>query len=188
MKNKNFLVTGSPGCGKTTLIQKLTLDLEDLHPVGFFTSEIRVTGTRQGFALESTTGKKSVLAHVMIRSPHRVGKYAVDILAFEEFILSIPFFKPGHSLIIIDEIGRMECISDRFKNLVNDVLSSDIPVVATIAKKGDRFIEDIKRRNDVDLYTLTSENRDHMLSVLLDCLREYIRERDFTDNTQFSGS
>ena len=44
LRKKNLLVTGLPGVGKTTLIKKLSDALESLHPVGFYTEEIREAG------------------------------------------------------------------------------------------------------------------------------------------------
>jgi GTP1/Obg family GTP-binding protein len=38
---KNILITGIPGIGKTTLIRKIADALRHIHPVGFYTAEIR---------------------------------------------------------------------------------------------------------------------------------------------------
>jgi nucleoside-triphosphatase THEP1 len=38
---KNILITGFPGSGKTTLVIKLANALKDLHPIGFYSSEMR---------------------------------------------------------------------------------------------------------------------------------------------------
>jgi len=53
LARKNLLVTGLPGVGKTTLIKKLAEALKSLHPVGFYTEEIREEGERKGFELVS---------------------------------------------------------------------------------------------------------------------------------------
>jgi len=45
---KKFLITGRPGAGKTTLIKKAARMLQPLHPVGFYTEEIREQGERVG--------------------------------------------------------------------------------------------------------------------------------------------
>ncbi len=122
-----------------------------------------------GFELISLDGRKSILSHVEIKSPYRVGKYKVNIQGFESFLDSIPFSNPESRLIIIDEIGKMECFSDRFKTWLQNGLESEKSVIATIALKGTGFIEAVKKRQDARLFEMTQRNRD---SLLNDILRE----------------
>ena len=164
---KNLLITGLPGIGKTTLIKKLSEELKHLHPAGFYTEEIREEGVRKGFELISLDGKRGLLSHKDIKSPYRVGPYKVDIKSFENFLDSIPFFSPLNHLIIIDEIGKMECLSDRFKNLLKKIFSSGKLVIATIALKGGGLIAEIKEGEDVKLFELTHRNREALLSEIL---------------------
>ena len=114
---KNIIITGLPGVGKTTLIKGILHEIRSLNPIGFYTEEIREQGIRTGFSLVSVTGEKSILASENIPSRFRVGKYGVDLVNFENFIGNIPFRDPAKSLIIIDEIGKMECFSKMFTEL-----------------------------------------------------------------------
>jgi nucleoside-triphosphatase len=167
MVKKNLLVTGLPGVGKTTLIKKLSEALKDFRPVGFYTEEIRERGERKGFELISLEGKKGLLSHKDIRSPYQVGQYKVDIKGFEEFLDSISFFNPLTRLIIIDEIGKMECLSDQFKKLLKEILDPKKRVIATIALKGSGLIAEIKERKDVQCFEITKKNRDSLFSEIL---------------------
>jgi len=169
MGKKNLLITGLPGVGKTTLIRKLSEELESLHPAGFYTAEIREEGKRKGFDLISLHGKRGLLSHTDIRSPYRVGRYRVDVKGFEDFLDSIPFLDPSTHLIIIDEIGKMECFSEKFKTLLKKVFDSETLVIATIALKGSGLIAEIKERQDVELLELTHHNRE---ALLLEILKE----------------
>ncbi len=172
----NILITGEPGCGKTTLIVKLAMELEDLHPAGFYTEEIRAAGIRQGFELVSFTGgRRALLAFAGLGSRYRVGKYGVDIEDFESFLSRLPLKGKGHGLIIIDEIGKMECHSALFRDLTLDLLDGPAPVIATIALRGNPFIESLKTRNDISLALLTRENRDEALPMILERVREITR-------------
>jgi nucleoside-triphosphatase len=131
---------------------------------GFVTRELRRDGRRVGFALETLAGETCVLAHVDIRSPYRVGRYRVDLAAFES--LALPAIDPASTttpLIVIDEIGKMECFSARFRKLVVAALESDRAVLATIALRGDRYIEELKARPDVTLLRVTQQNRDELV-------------------------
>ncbi len=172
---KNILITGVPGIGKTTLIRKMLAEAADLNPAGFYTEEIREEGIRRGFSLISTDGARSVLSHENIRSPFRVGKYKVDLNGFETFIDSIPFCEPGRRLMVIDEIGRMECFSKKFIALTTELLSSDRPVVATVALKGSGLIANVKARPDVELIEITRDNRNDLPRHLLRAVSRYVK-------------
>ena len=166
---KNILITGLPGVGKTTLIKKMGETLKDLRPAGFYTAEIREAGIRKGFELISLDGRKGLLSHEDLRSLHRVGKYKVNVKGFEDFLNSLSLLKLSTRLIMIDEIGKMECYSDQFKRLLKEILDSEKWVIATIALKGRGLMEEIKKRHDIILFELTKSNRD---TLLFDILKE----------------
>jgi len=167
LNKKNILITGLPGVGKTTLIKKIFEELKDLHPVGFYTEEIREEGVRKGFELISLDGRRGLLSHKNIKSRNRVGKYKVDVKSFDEFLDSIPFLHPSTHLIIIDEIGKMECFSDKFKKILMDILDSEKWVIAAIALKGSELIAEVKKREDIKLFEIMKNNRDSLLSEIL---------------------
>jgi nucleoside-triphosphatase len=164
---RSVLVTGLPGIGKTTLIKKLSEALTYLHPVGFYTEEIKEGGERTGFELVSLEGKRGLLSHQRIESPYEVGQYRVDIKGFEDFLNSISFSSPFTRLIIIDEIGKMECFSDQFKRLLRKALDSEKWVIATIAFRGGGLIAEVKERQDIKLFEITRRNRDSLFSEIL---------------------
>jgi nucleoside-triphosphatase len=162
--SKNILITGLPGSGKTTLIKKLADELRDYDPAGFYTEEMRSHGARTGFKLTSLDGQKTgTLAHVDIRGPYRVGKYVVDLQGFEQFLGTLRLLDSRQRLVIIDEIGKMECLSEKFRDLVASLLNAPAPVIATIALKAGGFIDEVKHRGDIHLYEVTERNRDTLL-------------------------
>lgn len=169
---KNILITGLPGVGKTTLIKKLSRELTRFHPAGFYTEEIREGGIRKGFRIASIPeGTTAVLAHVGMKSPSKVGKYSVDVPSFEQYLDQLNLAHADTRLAIIDEIGKMECLSAVFRELIGSLLGSSTPVVATVALKGTGFIEGLKRREDVMLVEISEANRD---SVVQDILRSVL--------------
>jgi nucleoside-triphosphatase len=177
---KNILVTGPPGIGKTTLVRRLSEGLKNLRLVGFLTEEIRERNQRKGFALKALGGIQpgplkaggepfaaGVLSHVDFPGSPRVGRYGVDVAGFEAFLESISLLNSGVDLVVIDEIGKMECFSVRFVELMRQVLSSPIPLVATVALKGGGFISEVKARKDVVLFQMARNNRDRLLAKVL---------------------
>lgn len=168
LTKKNLLITGLPGVGKTVLIKKLSEALKSFDPVGFYTEEIREGGERKGFQLISLNGRRGLLSHKNIRSPYQVGQYKVDIKGFENFLDSIPFFNPLTRLIIIDEIGKMECLSLQFQKILKEILDSEKWVIGTNALKGSGLIAEVKERKDIELFKITKKNRDSLLKEISD--------------------
>jgi nucleoside-triphosphatase len=161
-----ILITGLPGSGKTTLFRRLVDESQHLNPVGFYTAEIRKGGTRQGFSLFGLNGRTGVLAHVKFRTGFRVGKYGVDVNGFESFLNGLPLLDPETDPVMIDEIGKMECLSNRFTEIVKEILNSEKQLIATIAQKGGGLIADLKKRSDTQLFTLTRENQDVLVDQI----------------------
>ena len=168
LRHAKTLITGKPGVGKTTLVQKIIKQMGSVNMAGFCTSEIRCTGSRQGFELQGLNGGRRTLAHVKIDSRYRVGRYGVDKGGFEEFLATLDLLNPEVVLIVIDEIGKMELFSNRFRNLVCDALNSNKQVLATIALKGNDFIREIIQRIDIHLLEVTHANRDRLLKAIVE--------------------
>lgn len=159
---KNILITGPPGVGKTTLVKRLSEGLSAHGPTGFYTEEIREKGMRKGFSLVGLGGQRGVLSHVDIKGPFRVGRYGVDVKGFETFLEEIGLAGPEAGVIIIDEIGKMECFSEKFSGIVKDALDSQTPLIATVALKGGGLVSEVKGRDDVLLFDVSSKNRDSL--------------------------
>ncbi len=173
MNMKNILVTGLPGSGKTTLVRDIAVRLSGMNPSGFYTLEIREGRRRVGFELVGLRGSRAILSHVRFKGPWRVGRYGVDLTGFERFLDSLDLFSPGTGLYIIDEIGRMECLSERFCRIVRGLLDSGTPLLATVAEKGGGFITEVKERSDVVIHRVTPSNR---AEVFAEVLREMGRD------------
>jgi nucleoside-triphosphatase len=157
-----LLLTGPPGIGKTTAMRRIAAALAGRKIGGFTTEEIREKGQRVGFGLESIDGAKAVLAHVGIASACRVSRYGVDLGALDRFVELTLDPAAGPDVFLVDEIGKMECLSPRFVAAIERLLDGEIPVVATVAERGAGLIERVKRRQGAVLWTLTRANRDEI--------------------------
>lgn len=155
---KNIFITGLLGSGKTTLlieiIKKLNLDVG-----GFYTQEIREKGIRKGFKIITFNGKEGILAHVNIKSPYWVSKYGVNIKDLEEIgVKSILDSLKENKIIVIDEIGKAEMFSEKFREAVISALNSKNKILGTIKLTPDSFADKIKKRKDTKIFYLNKEN------------------------------
>lgn len=154
-----LLLTGRPGVGKTTVLRAAAEKLTAFVLVGFYTEEIRVGGERRGFRLITFDGQEAIFAHVDLPPP-RVSKYGVDVAAIDRFAATLRDPPDRAAIYLIDEIGKMECLSSRFVEAMRRLLDSGRPLVATIARRGGGFVEEVKRRRDVEVWTVTQATRD----------------------------
>lgn len=154
----NLLLTGVPGVGKTTVIRRVAERLAGVRLGGFYTAEVRVAGAREGFRLIGFDGSERVLAHTRLPPP-RVSKYGVDLAALDAAVATLLEPEAG-AVFLVDEIGKMECLSERFVIAMRRLLDSDCWLVATVALRGGGFIAEVKRRPDVTLWEATRANRD----------------------------
>jgi len=132
----NILLTGPPQSGKSTLIEKVIKRVKR-PATGFFTRELREKGKRVGFLIETLDGKTGLLAHQNIKSNYRVGKYKVNIKDLDQ--IAVPSMLPStdDQIVVIDEIGKMECFSRLFKE----------PSQGTICRKPGRWFNCHKGRS-----------------------------------------
>ncbi len=169
----NILITGKPGVGKTTLIQKIVSKM-GLVCQGFYTREIRRNNEeRVGFEIVTVDGKNALLAHSGHLTPYRVGKYFVNVDNINRLIVPCLEDAIEHAqIIIIDEIGKMELISPFFQRSVLNALASPKPVLGTITYAKLPIVKRIKSRSDVILLKLQQNNRKEIYQLIIDLLTE----------------
>ena len=159
-------ITGMPGVGKTQTLVKIIEFLEEngYTVEGMVTNPIIEKKKRVGFYVEDwQTKEKEVFARIDIDSKDKVGKYGVDIDALEK--VGIPAIEKAITdedinIIIIDEIGKMEMLSERFCEIVIEALDSDKPIMVTLHKKSRTpLLQDVRRRDDIRILEVTPVNR-----------------------------
>jgi nucleoside-triphosphatase len=157
-----LLLEGRPGIGKTTVARRLLVVLRDAGiPLGgFVTDEIRSGGRREGFAVRTVDGQRDILAHLELPGPPRVGRYGVDLPAFERVALPAMAAPQPVGVVVVDELGKMELASAAFRDAMSDLLDRDVAVVATVHVHRHPFTDALKRRPDLRVIRVTERSRD----------------------------
>jgi len=151
-----------PGAGKTTLVRAVLSRLPQIRAAGFTTEELRGPSGRTGFKVVTLDGREARLATAREGEGPKVGWYTVHVAEFEA--TAVPALAPRHDvdLYVIDEIGKMECLSAAFVVAVRRTLASGVPVLATVALQGGGIIGEAKRFPGVEVTLLTRENRSRL--------------------------
>jgi nucleoside-triphosphatase len=139
------------------------------------TREVREGQRRSGFQIKTAAGEEGILAHVGYRGPPRVGRYGVDLEEFERIALPTLEGVPEGSVVVIDELGRMELASKRFRDAVSALFAQDMAVVATVHAHRHPFTDELKRRDDVAVERVTRGNRDALPARILAALLSGLR-------------
>ena len=166
-----YLLTGRPGTGKTSLIKQVVAQMKG-EAGGFYTEEIRIQGKREGFRLVTLDGEEVILAHVNIHSPYRVSKYGVDIDGLER--VGVPALLKAaqqYDLVVVDEIGKMELFSAKFREVISQMINSGKRILGTIMLNPNPLADAIKRQPRVNLITVTRDNYRQVLEELLHWLK-----------------
>ena len=182
MKKRLLFLTGGPGVGKTTVLLETVeaLRARGYSVGGMISREVRVGGTRVGFEiLDLESSNRGWLAHVNQKSGPQVGKYRVNLgdlnsIGVEAILKAVE----NCDVVAIDEIGPMELFSEKFKEAVRKAVESEKLLVGVVHWKAkDRLIDAVKRREDVEIVTVTHENRNKLLESIAEKSIEFLGRR-----------
>jgi nucleoside-triphosphatase len=173
MRKKVFLVTGPPMIGKTTVLIKVADGLKDqgYRVGGMVSQEVRLDGVRVGFEIcDYESGEVGWLAHVKQASGPKIGKYRVNLENLDFIgVKAIQSALSEADAVLIDEIGPMELCSKKFVEAVEEAISGDNCVLATIHYRANHpFVRKVKSKLDNRMLVVTRENRSKLPQRILD--------------------
>lgn len=170
---RTLLLTGRPGIGKTTVIQKVVAVLGP-RAGGFYTEEIRGPGGRKGFRLVTLDGEETIIAHVDLKGGGRprVGRYGVDVEAIERVgVAALQRAMAEGRIVVVDEIGKMELFCGPFKDAVLQAVGGPHTVLATVMAHPNPWADALKALPVVTLWEVTEKNRDRLPEQVLRWLK-----------------
>lgn len=182
MANTFVLLTGMPGCGKTTMIKRIVEDLKKngvKEIKGFYTTECRNSdGERSGFDIITLDGSETALARINSTKPssYKVGKYSVFVDDFENMCMK--YLDPDEkSVLVIDEIGKMELFSKKFETALTNFLktNNNKKILATVPLKANNsLIDQLKHHKNSRLFHITKSNRDAIYSEIYQAVQNIL--------------
>lgn len=156
---RHILLTGRPRTGKTTLLKEIIKDLDSCG--GFYTEEIIQDNERIGFKIKTLDGKEGILAKKGLKSKYRLGKYGINLEDLESIgVEAIEKAMREKQILIIDEVGKMEFFSEKFKRVFFKALDSKKTIIGVIH----RDLKDlVKLREDVEILEVNLNNHREIL-------------------------
>lgn len=141
--SSNWLLTGPPGSGKSTALERAAEQLQDRGYAvrGLVSPEIRSLGHRVGFEIvDLASDESATLAHMDRDQGPSVGKYRVDVEAVDRISEQAigEEAREAADVILIDEIAPMEVMSDVFVDETRTCLDAELPVIGTVHQRGPR--------------------------------------------------
>jgi nucleoside-triphosphatase len=73
---------------------------------------------------------------------------------------------PKQCVVLIDELGKMELASKRFREAVVEIFEQPVPIVASVQASRHPTTDALKQRPDVEMLRLTAGNRDRLPAEL----------------------
>jgi len=179
--NRLLFVTGRPGIGKTTVLLNAAegLQARGYHVGGMISMEIRQEGERVGFEIvDFRTNRRGWLARVDQLVGPQVGKYRVNPSDLDSIgANAVLNALRDADVVVIDEIGPMELLSQAFRKSVCEALGSGKLVLGVIHQGvRDPIIESVKKRDDVFIVTVDFANRKHLHNILIQNALQYLQQ------------
>jgi len=179
-----ILLSGKPGVGKSTIIEKFITDYNGLMS-WVVTKEIRDSkGKRVGFKAINFLNEEGIISHKFnIQSNIIIGANRVDLLKIDQLFTRTLSSSHGNSndLTIIDEIGPIQLLSKKFIQQLDRLFTSGSNLLTTIHFNDNR-VEKYKKNPKTILFEVSEENREILPVVLLDIFGNIKYLNQFTEN------
>jgi nucleoside-triphosphatase THEP1 len=166
-----IFITGQPGVGKSTLLQKILDYKKEAVIKGCIVDEIKEEKTRTGFKIRYISPhRETILASKKEHlSDSYIEQYSVNINGIEKEL--IPYMNEmintqNVDYIIFDEIGRMQNTSPLFLQKLDKLLEKDTVILSSIVLENEEWAQKYKKADSHFNITITLENRDLCFDII----------------------
>lgn len=156
---KNIFIMGEKGIGKSTLINKLIEEI-NLEISGFKTLPYEIEDQRMGFYLKGLVETSDFINN----RPISIQDSEISCIPITETFETLGVevlrksLKDSHPVIVMDELGRLERMAEKFNQEVYKALDSHKMVIGVLQQASIPLLEAIKQREDTLVLTLTRHN------------------------------
>ena len=197
-----FLIFGSPGVGKTSILEQLAGRLaahQNTVVKGFIVKRVKVTHKLHGPAgwdIHSLRGEYVPFAR-RYETPGlpRVGDMTVDVPSFEKLALPNMEFSEDSTLktvYLIDGIAEMELQSANFVNALHELFSRQQIVVASVRTPHNyafrQIVDRLQEYDGVCTFHITLADKRKMADHLYDCISVHLDESEKERRRKSSAS
>lgn len=165
---RHLFLTGDKQVGKSTILRRL-IDTRGLDCVGFETRHLEIDGMRRAHVLHGLVDmppyENDCICCVRVNDRRSVAvPHVFDVNGAKILRLSIESPSP---YILMDELGKLEQKSECFVGGIFAALDSGKRVLGVLQQCTADHLSAIMERDDVTVITVTSENRDMLLEMLI---------------------
>ena len=181
----HYFLTGNIQVGKSTLIKHIRSELPPIAISGFRT--ISVWDLPEGKASVYIIGateqspffgeENRVGIRPSVPDPNQKGPLAFPE-RFDSYGCMLLENAESNSLILMDEIGKMERNASLFCSRVRELLDQDTPILGVLRLEGTTPLQELIRNHPkVRLIQVTEDNRDSLRAELLPLVRHELMKR-----------
>ena len=161
---KHLFLTGPKQIGKSTVLRKLLQDRE-IKIGGFRTVRILL---EDGASIHMVAPTETAYTDENRIFSRRKGVLYIDPSDFDRIGCGLLANVHDCDLILMDELGPNEANSEKFRQAVWKTLDGAVPVYGVLQVADSDFLDAVASRPDVQVITISQENRDNMPRHLLE--------------------
>lgn len=169
--SNNIFLTGYPGVGKSTIIQKIIKEMA-VEPGGYIT-EFKKEEDQISLYLVDATAILNNKQQLYSNRPFAIRRnrsflWEVNNSIFNIFAVEL-LEKGLHSkeVLILDELGRFELGALQFQKKVEEAIQSPKPVLGVIKYERNPFLRRVWDNPEVEVFWVDKENRNEIYIKLL---------------------